>query len=59
MSDVTSNLVAEALGGDDSDLVAKLLVHMEIIAELAVPFFNDRTSGFLDSLGANTTLPGK
>jgi hypothetical protein len=59
VSDVTRNLVAQALGGNDSDLVTKLLVDVEIIAELAVPLFDDGTSGFLDSLGANTTLFGK
>jgi hypothetical protein len=56
VSDVSGNLVAQALGRDDSDLVAKLLVHVEIISELAVPLLNDRASGFLDCLGANATL---
>ena len=56
VGDVSSNLVAQTLGGDNSDLVAKLLVHVEIVAELAVPLLNDRASGFLNCLGANATL---
>jgi hypothetical protein len=56
VSDVSGNLVAQALGGDDSDLVAKLLVHVEIVSELAIPLLDDRASGFLDCLGANATL---
>ena len=56
VGDVSCNLVAKALGGDNSDLVAKLLVHVEIVTELAVPFLDDRASGFLDCLGANATL---
>ena len=56
MGDVSGNLVAQALGGNNGDLVAKLLVHVEIVTELSVPLLNDRASGFLDCLGANTTL---
>jgi hypothetical protein len=56
MGDVSSNLVAQTLGRDDSNLVAKLLVHVKIIAELAIPLLDDGASGFLDCLGANTTL---
>jgi hypothetical protein len=56
VGDVSSNLVAQALGGNNGDLVAKLLVHVEIVTELSVPLLDDGASGFLDCLGANTTL---
>ena len=41
MGDVSGNLVAQALGGNNGDLVAKLLVHVEIVTELSVPLLND------------------
>ena len=59
MGDVSGNLVAQALGGDDGDLVAKLLVQVEIVAELGVPLLDDGASGFLDCLSANATLRKK
>jgi hypothetical protein len=41
VSYITRNLVAQTLRGDDSDFVAKFLVHVEIVAELPIPLLDD------------------
>jgi hypothetical protein len=50
-----SNLVAEALGSNDSDLITDTLVGLEVQGELGVVTLNDDLGGLLDSLGANAT----
>ena len=47
---VTSNLVAETLGGNDGDLIAKTLVGLEVQGELGVVTLNDDLGGLLDGL---------
>ena len=55
MRGVTGNLVAEALGGDDGDLIADALVGVEVRGELGVELLNDDLGGLLDGLGADAT----
>lgn len=50
-----SNLVAEALGSNDSDLITDTLVGLEVQGELGVVTLNDDLGGLLDSLSANAT----
>ena len=51
-----SNLVAEALSGDGSDLLDEALVGLEVGAQAGVVLLNDDLRGLLDGLGANATL---
>lgn len=53
-----SYLVAQALGGNDGDLIADALVGLEVEGELGVVTLNDDLGGLLDSLGANATHVG-
>lgn len=48
-------LVAEALGGNNGDLIADALVGLEVQGELGVVPLNDDLGGLLDSLGTNAT----
>lgn len=50
-----TNLVAEALGSNDSDLIADTLVGLEVQGELGVVTLNDDLGGLLDGLGTNAT----
>ena len=50
-----SYLVAQALGGNDGDLIADALVGLEVEGELGVVTLNDDLGGLLDSLGTNAT----
>jgi hypothetical protein len=50
-----SNLVAQALGGDNSDLITDTLVGLEVQGELGVVSLNDDLGGLLDGLGTNAT----
>ena len=59
MCEETSNLVAEALRGDDCDLLAHTLVNLEVVSETRIVTFNNNASGFLDSLITNPTLRRK
>lgn len=43
-------LVAQALGSNDSDLIAKTLVGLEVERELGVVTLDDNLSGALDGL---------
>ncbi len=52
----TSNLVAEFLGGDNSDLLNDTLVGLEIISQASVVLLDDQLRGLLDGLGADATL---
>ena len=52
---VGADLVAEALGGNDSDLIADALVGLEVQGELGVVTLNDDLGGLLDGLGTNAT----
>lgn len=52
---VASNLVAQTLGSDDSDLVADALVGLEVESELGVVPLNDDLGGLLDGLGTDAT----
>lgn len=52
---VLTNLVAEALGSNDGDLIADTLVGLEVQGELGVVSLNDDLGGLLDSLGTNAT----
>lgn len=48
-------LVAEALGGNDGNLIADPLVGLEVQGELGVVPLNDDLGGLLDGLGTNAT----
>lgn len=50
-----SYLVAEALRGNDGDLIADSLVGLEIEGQLRVVSLNDDLGGLLDGLGTNAT----
>ena len=50
-----THLVAEALGGNDGDLIADALVGLEVESQLGVVPLNDDLGGLLDSLGTNAT----
>jgi hypothetical protein len=50
-----SYLVAEALGGDDGNLIADALVRLEVEGELGVVPLNDDLGGLLHGLGTNAT----
>lgn len=52
---VAGNLVAQALGGDDGDLIANALVGLEVEGQLGVEPLNDDLGGLLDGLGTNAT----
>ncbi len=54
-----SNLVPEALGGDDSNLIANLLVGLEIQSQTGVVLFNNEPGGLFDCLGSDATLKEK
>lgn len=54
-SGVAANLVAQALGGDDGDLIADALVGLEVEGELGVVSLNDDLGGLLHGLGADAT----
>ena len=56
VSDKAGNLVAERLGGDDSDLVNHSLVGVEVQRKTRVVLLDDDPGGLLDRLGANATL---
>jgi hypothetical protein len=45
-----SYLVAQALGGNDGDLIADSLVGLEVQSQLGVVTLNDDLGGLLDSL---------
>ena len=45
-----SYLVAQTLGGNDGDLIAKTLVGLEVQGELRVVTLNDDLGGLLDGL---------
>ena len=46
-------LVAERLGGDDSDLLDDPLVGVEVQGQLGVVFLDDDSSSLLDGLGSD------
>lgn len=48
-------LVAQALGGDDSDLIANALVGLEVESETRVVALNDDLGRLLDSLSPDAT----
>jgi hypothetical protein len=52
---VSSHLVAQALGGNDGNLIADALVGLEVESQLGVVTLNDDLGGLLDSLGTNAT----
>lgn len=51
-------LVAEALGGNDGDLIADSLVGLEIEGQLGVVTLNDDLGGLLHGLSTNATHVG-
>lgn len=55
MGGVTSNLVAETLGGNDGNLIADSLVGLEVHGELGVVFLNNDLGGLLHSLRPNSS----
>lgn len=55
---VIANLVAEALGSDNGDLIADALVGLEVQGELRVVPLNDDLGGLLNGLGTNATHVG-
>jgi hypothetical protein len=56
VSGEASNLVAQTLGGDLSDLADDLLVGGEVHSKLSVVLLNNDTSGLLDGLSSDATL---
>lgn len=58
MSGVSGNLVPQALGGNDRDLIADPLVGLEVQRQLGVVTLNDDLGGLLDGLGTDTTHDG-
>lgn len=52
----TSDLVPQALGGDDSNLLCNLLVSLEIIGETSVVLLHQNPSRLLYGLCPHTTL---
>jgi hypothetical protein len=48
-------LVAQALGGDDGDLVTYSLVRLEVEGELRIVSLNDDLCGLLDGFRSNST----
>lgn len=50
-----ADLVAEALGSNDGDLIADALVGLEVESETGVVPLNDDLGGLLDGLGTNAT----
>jgi len=53
--DETGDLVAHALGGEDSDLLTKALVGLKVKSQAGVVELHHRLGGLLDGLGTNTT----
>lgn len=53
-----ADLVAQALGGDDGDLIADSLVGLEVESELGVVSLNDDLGGLLNCLRTNATHVG-
>lgn len=58
-SPVVNYLVAQALAGDNGDLIADLLVDLEVQSELGVVALNNDLGGPLDGLRANATHDGE
>ena len=56
---VVNYLVAQALAGDNGDLIADLLVDLEVQSELGVVALNNDLGGPLDGLRANATHDGE
>lgn len=52
----TGNLVAEALGRNDGDLIGNLLVSLEVEREARIIFLDQDAGGLLNSLGTDATL---
>lgn len=50
-----AHLVAETLGGNDSNFIANSLVGLEVESELGVVTLNDDLGGLLNGLGTNAT----
>lgn len=50
-----ANLVAEALGGNDGNLIADALVGLEVEGQAGVVPLDDDLGGLLDGLGTNAT----
>lgn len=50
-----ADLVAQALGSNDGDLIADALVGLEVEGQAGVVPLNDDLGGLLDSLGTNAT----
>lgn len=55
LSGSSANLVAKALRGDNSDLIAYSLVGLEVERQLRIVALNDDLGGLLDSLCTNAT----
>lgn len=56
IGNLPGNLVAEGLGGNDSDLLADALVGVEVQRQASVVLLDDDLSGLLDCLGSDATL---
>jgi hypothetical protein len=54
-----ANLVAQALGGNDGDLITHSLVGLEVESKLGVVPLNDDLGGLLDCLRSNATHFGE
>lgn len=54
VGDESSNFISHSLRRDNSNLAHKLLVNMEIQSQTRVVLLDDNSSGFLDSLRADT-----
>ena len=55
MSDISSNLVSQTLGGNNGDFFGDLLVQLEVQCELLVVLLNNVSGGSLNSLGSDSS----
>ncbi|GMT00139.1 hypothetical protein PENTCL1PPCAC_22313, partial [Pristionchus entomophagus] len=55
VGDESAILVAESLGGDESDLVADTLVGVEVVGHLSVVLLDDDLGGLLHGLGTDAS----
>lgn len=59
MSGISSDLVPQPLAGNDGNLIAQLLVDLEVEGELGIVPLNDDLSGPLDGLSPDATHDGR
>jgi hypothetical protein len=55
LTHLPSNLVAEALAGDDGNILSDTLVGVEVESQTSVVLLDNKAGSLLDSLGTNAT----